>query len=425
MSKEEFPPELAIKISGLSKRYQLQDGKGNSDTLRDLIAQSTRKALSRNTDPHRKIRKNEFWALKDISLEIPKGETIGIIGRNGAGKSTLLKVISRIVAPTDGTIFYRGRVASLLEVGTGFHIELTGRENVYFNGALLGMTRKEIDRRFDEIVQFAEIEEFIDAPVKHYSSGMFVRLAFSIAAHVDPDILIVDEALAVGDAAFQKKCLDRMRESARSGKTVLFVSHSSDTVLSLCHRVAYLEQGKLISVGKPMEIMDQYLYSQQRDYPLSWEASHSKKGDELTVTPLALGLVAGDQKIVVDKQINKFDSQQYSIRVAFQVNKVRPDMSVGLNLFDAQGTLLFRSALSEFKLGKQAYILSFPKDILAPGEYLLGFDTILPSGQWETSPYETDAKIKIVLTDEQGSFFVDREKDGLIGPVLKWEPISF
>ena len=203
----------------------------------------------------------EFWALRDVSFEVKEGEILGVIGRNGAGKSTLLKVLSRITEPTEGRVVLRGRVASLLEVGTGFHPELTGRENIFLNGAILGMTQREIRRKFDEIVAFAEVERFLDTPVKHYSSGICVRLAFAIAAHLEPEILIVDEVLAVGDAEFQKKCLGKMSDVARENRTVLFVSHNMGAVRTLTQRCIYLQNGQISASGTSREIVETYLTS--------------------------------------------------------------------------------------------------------------------------------------------------------------------
>src|SRR5207244_3345082 len=205
----------------------------------------------------------DFWALKDVSFEVRQGEVIGIIGRNGAGKSTLLKILSRITDPTEGRVTINGRVASLLEVGTGFHPELTGRENIYLNGAILGMTRAEIGRKFDEIVAFAEVEKFLDTPVKRYSSGMYVRLAFAVAAHLEPEILVVDEVLAVGDAEFQKKCLGKMSTVASGGRTVLFVSHNLTAIESLCHSCIALQRGRIFTRGSPTDVLDKYLGSRR------------------------------------------------------------------------------------------------------------------------------------------------------------------
>ncbi len=238
-----------------------------------------------------RLRQADFWALRDVSLQIKRGEVVGIIGRNGAGKSTLLKLLSRITVPTEGRILIDGRVASLLEVGTGFHMELTGRENIFLNGALLGMTRAEMIRKFDDIVAFSEIEEFLDTPVKRYSSGMYVRLAFAVAAHLDPEILIVDEVLAVGDAAFQKKCLGKMGSFAQSGRTVLFVSHNMEAVRSLCHRGVWLKEGRLHQDGEASEIVGAYFNS------LSSERSFSCVNTEygLTIQKVTLKNARGEE----------------------------------------------------------------------------------------------------------------------------------
>src|SRR5881396_801995 len=239
--------DIAIRVENLSKRYEIGAAKRRHDTLRDQLADGL-KALFRNNGQPRQ-RKESIWALKDVSFEIKHGEVVGFIGRNGAGKSTLLKILSRITAPTAGHAEVRGRVGSLLEVGTGFHQELTGRENIYLNGAILGMKKAEIDRNFDEIVAFSEIENFIDTPVKHYSSGMYVRLAFAVAAHLDPEILIVDEVLAVGDAEFQRKCLGKIGDVARGGRTVLFVSHNMAAVKSLTTAGILLDMGRIKYFG--------------------------------------------------------------------------------------------------------------------------------------------------------------------------------
>ena len=257
----------AIRVENVSKQFRLGTRQaGGYRTLRETIIDTARAPLARlrrRGGPPAERRPAEdtdaLWALKDVSLEIQPGEVVGLIGRNGAGKSTLLKVLSRITEPTAGRVELRGRVGSLLEVGTGFHPELTGRENVYLNGSILGMSRKEIDRKFDEIVAFAEMERFLDTPVKRYSSGMYVRLAFAVAAHLEPEILLVDEVLAVGDAAFQRRCLDRMRELAQSGRTILFVSHNTDQVPRLCTRALLLNQGRVTAGGPAREIVDHYL----------------------------------------------------------------------------------------------------------------------------------------------------------------------
>lgn len=258
--------DIAIRVENLSKRYQLgADGSGIhrfSELLYGLgrhAWQLPRRWLSHAQQATANAAAAEHWALRDVSFEVKEGEVVGIIGRNGAGKSTLLKILSRITEPTSGRFGVKGRVASLLEVGTGFHPELTGRENIYLSGTLLGMTRAEIKRHFDEIVAFAEIDQFLDTPVKRYSSGMYVRLGFAIAAHLQPEILIVDEVLAVGDAQFQKKCLGKMGDVAKSGRTVLFVSHNMVAVRVLCQQVMILEQGRLTASGPARTTVDNYL----------------------------------------------------------------------------------------------------------------------------------------------------------------------
>jgi lipopolysaccharide transport system ATP-binding protein len=274
--------DYIIKVENLGKKYRIrhQQERQRYVALRDVIAngvkeigstvlEKSRHLVSRNgnSNPHYlipntkepKLKIEEFWALKEVSFEVKEGEVVGIIGRNGAGKSTLLKILSRITEPTEGRVRIRGRVASLLEVGTGFHPELSGRENIFLNGAVLGMTNAEIKRRFDEIVAFAETEKFLDTPVKRYSSGMYVRLAFAVAAHLEPEVLLVDEVLAVGDAAFQKKCLGKMGDVAKEGRTVVFVSHSMGAVNTLTGKCIYLRKGQLVAYGLTTEIIEQYL----------------------------------------------------------------------------------------------------------------------------------------------------------------------
>ena len=259
--------DIVIKAENLGKRYTIghQTGRGNGRTFREALIQNTADLWNKTRDLARGKpiiqgdTQEEVWALKDVSFEIRRGEAVGIIGRNGAGKSTLLKILSRITEPTTGRVTIKGRVASLLEVGTGFHSELSGRENIYLNGAILGMTRAEIKRKFDEIVAFAEVEKYLDTPVKRYSSGMYIRLAFAVAAHLEPEILLVDEVLAVGDAIFQKKCLGKMETIANKGRTVLFVSHNIAAIEALCSRCLMLSTGTLAFIGTTTEVTEKYL----------------------------------------------------------------------------------------------------------------------------------------------------------------------
>jgi lipopolysaccharide transport system ATP-binding protein len=254
----------AIRMSGLGKRYLLGGRQEAYTALRDVLMDAARGLLRRFTvtRPERPPRQaEEIWALRDVSLEIQPGEVVGIIGRNGAGKSTLLKVLARITTPSTGWAEIRGRVGSLLEVGTGFHSELTGRENISLNGAILGMRNAEIRKKFDQIVEFAEVARFIDTPVKHYSSGMYLRLAFAVAAHMETEILLVDEVLAVGDASFQKRCLGKMEEAASAGRTVLFVSHNMSAVAGLCQRAVWIDEGSIVADGSVDDVTQQYLDS--------------------------------------------------------------------------------------------------------------------------------------------------------------------
>jgi len=257
--------DIAIRVENVSKLYHLGRAQERHDTLRDAIS-DFRLRISDLTKPNRQSpianqKPEDLWALRDVSFEVKRGEVVGIIGRNGAGKSTLLKILSRITEPTSGYADIHGRVGSLLEVGTGFHPELTGRENIYLNGAILGMRRAEINRKFDEIVAFAEIERFLDTPVKRYSSGMYVRLAFAVAAHLEPEILLVDEVLAVGDSSFQKKCLNKMQDVGEQGRTVLFVSHNMPAVTRLCERTILLDEGGVLMDGPSYEVVGAYLSS--------------------------------------------------------------------------------------------------------------------------------------------------------------------
>jgi lipopolysaccharide transport system ATP-binding protein len=266
-----------IEVENISKRYRL--GQFSAQTMREEVEQLF--ARFRNRGATRDGKLAEFWALKDISFSVQHGEVVGIIGRNGAGKSTLLKILSRITEPTSGIAYIRGRVASLLEVGTGFHPELSGRENIYLNGTILGMTRAEVKRKFEEIVDFSGVEKFIDTPVKRYSSGMYVRLAFAVAAHLDPEILIIDEVLAVGDGEFQKKCLGKMSEVAKGGRTILFVSHNLAMISSLCEKAIYLEGGVLRAFGPTGVVISNYSMAGEKSASAVNYRNHDRTiGDE-------------------------------------------------------------------------------------------------------------------------------------------------
>ena len=262
---------IAIKVDKISKQYEIISGRQRHDTLRDVISERFKSVFRRNRIANNK---STFWALQDVSFQVNQGEILGIIGHNGAGKSTLLKILSRITEPTRGSAVIRGRVGSLLEVGTGFHWELTGRENIYLNGAILGMRKDEISEKFDEIVSFSELEKFIDMPVKRYSSGMYVRLAFSVAAHLKPDILLLDEVLAVGDLDFQRKCMDYANSLKNASSTILLVSHNMFSIKTMCDRAVCLEDGKICYDGTPAEAIEFYERNSSKIHPLKRADAH-------------------------------------------------------------------------------------------------------------------------------------------------------
>lgn len=322
-----------IQVDHLSKRYALGRAQEKYQSLRDTLSRGARD-LRKRLLGHRRYRPTEpedaFWALQDVSFSINSGDRVGIIGRNGAGKSTLLKILSRITEPTAGEIRIRGRVASLLEVGTGFHPELTGRENIFLNGAILGMSKAEIRRKFDEIVAFAEVERFLDTPVKRYSSGMYVRLAFAVAAHLEPEILIVDEVLAVGDAQFQNKCLGKMQDVAHSGRTVIFVSHNMAAVRQLCTSALYLQQGELLLAGTAEQVVNRYLNA---------APSVASQLGQVSRYGLSLAEITLQDLEGMITQAPVFD-RDYRLRMVFRAESPISDMAVVVRIYDALGTLI-------------------------------------------------------------------------------------
>ncbi len=349
--------DLAISASGLSKSYRIRAAAPRATTLAEAL-------VARLRHPFRREPRETFWALDDVSFEVGRGDVVGVIGRNGAGKSTLLKVISRITEPTRGEVRLFGRVGSLLEVGTGFHAELTGRENVYLNGSILGMSRAEVTRRFDEIVAFAGVEQFLDTPVKHYSSGMYVRLAFAVAAHLEPEILLVDEVLAVGDVQFQEKCLGRMRQVARDGRTVLFVSHSLHTVSLLCDKGLVLRGGRVVYAGSGSGAVAEYL----RDL----EGARPTGGDDPEARP-----GSGEYRFAAAQPEKALFDGGEEKGVAFRVSRRRPGSGrfylSGL-LVDANGHALgqFDSRLHGLTLPDADHFagrLAFRTPWLKPGTY--------------------------------------------------------
>ena len=337
-----------IRVQGLGKRYRIRRKNASGDGLRHVLQdaisapfKAIHKKISGDSEPSRyQTTKEDIWALKDVSFEIERGDVVGIIGRNGAGKSTLLKVLSRITEPSSGRIEIDGRIASLLEVGTGFHPELTGRENIYLNGAILGMSRREIKAKFDEIVGFAETGKFLDTPVKHYSSGMYVRLAFAVAAHLEPEILIVDEVLAVGDFEFQKKCLGKMKDLSRTeGRTVLFVSHDMGAVSSLCTRGIYLKNGEARYAGKVKETIEQYINDGNSEgCERTWARPEDAPGTE-KVRFHAVRL-RSDGKVTSDTMIDK----EVLVEIEYFSLSRENKLSVGIHLYNSTGVDVLSSA---------------------------------------------------------------------------------
>jgi lipopolysaccharide transport system ATP-binding protein len=316
-------PDLAIRCENLSKQYRI----GSPDsykTLRDAISSAALAAFRRSKNNSRNGH-GHIWALQDVSCEIKRGEVVGIIGLNGAGKSTLLKILSRITAPTRGRADVYGRVGSLLEVGTGFHPELTGRENIYLNGAILGMRKAEIDRKFDEIVSFAEVEKFLDTPVKRYSSGMYVRLAFGVAAHLETEVLLVDEVLAVGDAQFQKKCFEKMRDIGVQGRTILFVSHNMSAVRSICKQALILEKGRVVAQGDIDETVDRYL-----------SQNSSTQGSCEAVETNTFSVAAVEVTSATGPVIKTFDPVQVKVRFTPKAEIRDPGLYVSILTMDSR-----------------------------------------------------------------------------------------
>lgn len=351
-----------IKVENLSKEYQIGEAKASYITLRDSIVNTFRNPLKAKKNNNA----NKFWALKDINFEIEPGEVVGIIGRNGAGKSTLLKILSRITEPTTGEISLYGRVGSLLEVGTGFHPELTGRENVFLNGAILGMKRSEIAKKFDEIVDFAEIEKFIDTPVKFYSSGMYTRLAFAVAAHLEPEILIVDEVLAVGDGQFQKKCLGKMKDVSDTGKTVIFVSHNMTAIQSLCKKAIWLNKGEMKEFGKTTEVIDNYLGKGFSNQILQeWDDIETAPGNEyIRITRAAVVPENNSNDITVNS----------AFKIEFQfLNLINETTALNLSLvlWSSSGECIFNVATKSVMVDKGRWVSScyIPKNLLNDNTY--------------------------------------------------------
>lgn len=399
-----------VETFGIGKMYRLNTGY-RPNVLREQIFAAVRGMLKRD----RTVQGEDFWALRNVSVSIAEGDIVGLIGRNGAGKSTLLKILSRITDPTEGEAHLHGRVASLLEVGIGFHPELTGRENIFLNGAILGMTRHEIRARFDEIVQFAELERFLETPVKRYSSGMYVRLAFAVAAHLDPDILLVDEVLAVGDAAFQKKCLGKIRSVQGEGKTVIVVSHSMSTIGSLCRSAVWLDQGQVRAQGTAAQVISQYL-SQGVQNDLVWVPRHVAN-DAFGYN--SVSVVLGETGQAADS----FPSDApIDVIFDFTILKPFPPWRLELHVRNESGETVLLStsadqsgrAAHEWRVGRNTLRCRIPGHLLAPGQYFISVNE--PYGMHDNMR----ENILAFTVSEQNAVVAHEGRYGKVAPLLEW-----
>jgi lipopolysaccharide transport system ATP-binding protein len=421
-------PDAVIRVEQLGKRYRLGIRRRH-DTLRDALTDAmvspfrrVRSRLAAGGRPEGD-RDDTIWVLQDVSFEVKAGEVVGIVGRNGAGKSTLLKILCRVTEPTTGYAELHGRVGSLLEVGTGFHPELSGRENIFLNGAILGMRKGEIDRRFDEIVAFAEVERFIDVPVKRYSSGMYVRLAFAVAAHLEPEILLVDEVLAVGDSAFQQKCLGKIGEVTRGGRTVLFVSHNMSAVNRLCPKAMWLDSGRLIVLDTSEQVIARYLAAGRPDAAQRHWKDHPDAPGNAHFRLSGVRVLTSKDEVSssVDVRLPFYVEIEYRLRTPI------PSLRVGFQLIAADGTVVFASGDTSHPAGDQQtrrpgrYVsrCQVPGELLAPGQYTI-------TGTAEVPFVEVlavaDAAVTFHVDDTGGApgHYPERSP-GVIRPSLPWE----
>jgi len=417
--------EQIIKVENLSKKYILKhQAKEKYVALRDVITDKARSLMTSKAQLEPAF--EEFWALKNVSFEINKGERIGIIGRNGAGKSTLLKIFSRITEPTEGRVTINGRVSSLLEVGTGFHPELTGRENIFLNGSILGMGNREIQAKFDEIVAFAEVEKFLDTPVKRYSSGMYVRLAFAVAAHLEPDILIVDEVLAVGDAAFQKKCLGKMEDVSKGGRTVLFVSHNMAAISALCNKVIVLSNGTLQEIGNTDKVINSYLHAGKKSQGVNRDDSPSSANAKLKIRSTK---VLNNDSVTVSELNN--ESRGF-IEIEFEILQQGRGYDVAIQLNHFQYGMIFTTCIKDtdiessdarvWEKGAYTFLIELPMNFLRGGDYSIIASAAIPKVEiLDTFKYETtfsifDSISPVAKTTEG--------RGGAVLPVLEWKKVQ-
>lgn len=420
--------ESIIQVKNISKKYNINQQRGGYVALRDVLANVIKKPFSyakhKAMEITGKAGREEFWALKDINFSVEKGEALGIIGANGAGKSTLLKILTQITPPTTGEITMEGKVASLLEVGTGFHPELTGRENIFLNGAILGMRKEEIEKKFDEIVEFSGIGKFIDTPVKHYSSGMYVRLAFSVAAHLEPDILLIDEVLAVGDANFQKKCLGKMdEETKKSGRTILFVSHNMTAIQNLCERCILLKNGKIDMIGKTNEVVKTYL-NQNIDGENTGIYIHNQKNDLLKNN--VVQLISAKLTNNLNNIRTKFNvDENIFINIEYLIKNEISHFIIDIVLRNEQGVNVIHSIDSDNnknlknlkKHGTYSVQCKIPCNLLNEGKYFISIGGRIPNVKQFFA-----ARNSLAFCINSTS--ITTRRDSIIYPNLEWEIIK-
>lgn len=424
----------AIKFENISKQYRL--GLVSTRTLSHDLNRWWKMNIMGKEDPYLKIgevndraHKGEseyVWALKDIDFEVEQGDVLGIIGKNGAGKSTLLKILSKVTAPTTGTIKAKGRIASLLEVGTGFHPEMTGRENIYMNGSIMGMRKAEIARKLDEIVDFAGVERYLDTPVKRYSSGMMVRLGFAVAAHLDPEILVVDEVLAVGDAEFQKKAIGKMQDVSKGeGRTVLFVSHNMDSIQRLCDKGIVLKNGQVEYNGNIENAINLYQNVYFDKVRTEWVSKYQvlQDTDKILVTRFAL---YNNGKIIESDVI---DDDEVFVLIEYITNRVYSDVTIGISLFDEQGHYVYRSLHTDInplinnlqRIGKNILMARLNTDILKSGKYRVVLDSSFHNLSWVSNPFEETERVLMFTKDQSSSFSPMQATTGITNPKIVWK----
>ncbi len=421
-----------ITVENLSKKYTIGHQKqGDYQTLRDTLSHGIRNIYQLFRHPFspnsEKIDTEDFWALKDVNFDVQQGDRFGIIGRNGAGKSTLLKILSRITHPTTGKIHIKGRVASLLEVGTGFHPELTGRENIFLNGAILGMTKTDIRLRFDEIVAFAEIEKFLDTPVKRYSSGMYVRLAFAVAAHLEPEILLVDEVLAVGDAVFQKKCLGKMEDVGSEGKTVLFVSHNMNAIQQLCDKIIWIENGITQKISSDVQVVTKnYLFDTDIRKKVNVWHNSENQFDSPNFKPIRFYLSCGGK---IKNEMYFTNNSEIWVEIVGEIKTVDPALQIGYALYSEDGQLLYWTCHNDveekmwpkLKPGLCHFKSKLPKRLFNEGLYKIELIAALYCREWLCAPGKHPPTIHFIIQGElSDSPYWMVKRPGLLAPVIKW-----